>query len=130
MALIDLPVFGEVRTIKLPGDVVEVALDEAGKRKLEALNRALSVSKSSNKSTYTSWDRHSIFSVGEGSDVEFKAMLSYWISLLILSSSPGDSLCPYVFTLVIKLAKGERFALVSIYLVRFSIDCMSALVIL
>lgn len=38
VALTGLPIFGEPRIINMPGEVLEVALDEAGKRKLEALN--------------------------------------------------------------------------------------------
>lgn len=41
------------RTIKQPGDIEQVALDEEGKRKLELLNKALSNFKTSNKSTYS-----------------------------------------------------------------------------
>lgn len=36
MTLTSLPVFGKARTIELHGDIVEVALDEVGKRKLVA----------------------------------------------------------------------------------------------
>lgn len=61
--------FGEVKTTKLPEGVVKVALDEAGKIKLEALNKAPSDSKSSNKSRNTSWVRHFIFGIEEGSGV-------------------------------------------------------------
>lgn len=51
-ALIGLPVSEEVKTIKLHEDNEKVAMDEARKKKLEALNKALSDSTSSNKSTY------------------------------------------------------------------------------
>lgn len=77
MTLIGLPIFGEARTIKLPEDVVEVALDEVGKRKLEALNKELSDFKSSNKSTYTSLARYFILGVRVRSNIEFEATLSY-----------------------------------------------------
>lgn len=40
VGLTDLPMFGESRTIKLLDDVEEVSLNEEGKRKLEALNKA------------------------------------------------------------------------------------------
>lgn len=76
VALIGLPVFEEATTIKLPKSHEEVAVDEAGKRKLEALNKALSDSKSSNKSTYASWVRHFIINAGSGSNVGFETMLS------------------------------------------------------
>lgn len=52
-------------------------MDEASKRKLEALNKS---SKSSSKSTYALWARHFIIDMGAGSDVEFEVMLSYWLS--------------------------------------------------
>lgn len=64
MVLIGLSMFGDVRTIKLPDDVEEVALDEEGKRKLEALNKALSESNSTNKSTYFSCVRYFFYGVG------------------------------------------------------------------
>lgn len=51
VALTCLVMFGEVKAIKLFEDSNEVALDEMDKKKLEALNKALSESKSSNKST-------------------------------------------------------------------------------
>lgn len=51
VVLIGLPLLGEARTTKLPERTVEVVLDEEDKRRLEALNQALSGSKSSNKST-------------------------------------------------------------------------------
>lgn len=41
MALTCLPVFGEARTIKLPEDLERSALNEADKKELEALNKAL-----------------------------------------------------------------------------------------
>lgn len=50
LVLIDLPLFGDVRTIKLSYDVEEIALDEEGKRKLEPVNKGL-CSKTSNKSS-------------------------------------------------------------------------------
>lgn len=40
--LTSLPLFRETRATKLTEDIVEVALDEEGKRKLEALKKALS----------------------------------------------------------------------------------------
>lgn len=56
---------------------MEVALDEEGQRKLEVLNKALLDSKSSNKSTHSSWARCFTFVAGVGSDIESEAMLSY-----------------------------------------------------
>lgn len=64
MALTGLPVFGAVKTIKLPKDQKEVALDEASKKKLEALNKTLSDSKSFSKSIYASWGGHFIIRMG------------------------------------------------------------------
>lgn len=93
-----MPVFREARTIKLPGDIVDGALNEAG------------------KSTCASWERHFIFRAGTGSDVEFEAMLSYWMSWYVLPSGREDGLNPYVFPLAIKLAKGERLALAPVYI--------------
>lgn len=55
MALTCLPMFGAAKAIKLLEDSDEVALDEADKKKLEGLNKVLSKSKFSNKSTYASW---------------------------------------------------------------------------
>lgn len=59
-------IFGEARNNKLSKDAEEVALDEVGKRKLEAFNKALSNSKSSNKRTYASWTKHYIFGAEQG----------------------------------------------------------------
>lgn len=99
VVLTGLPFFGETRTKILPEDTTEVILDEEGKRKLEALNKVLSDSKSSNKSTYTSWAMHFTFGAGVGSDVEFEAMLAYWLSSYVLPSYPEDGLNSYVFPL-------------------------------
>lgn len=65
MALTCLPVFGEVKTTKHP-DLEDIALNEADKKKLEALSNELSDSKSYNKSTYASWARHSLSEWGRG----------------------------------------------------------------
>lgn len=56
------------------------------------------------------------FWCGANTDVEFEAMLSYWLSWYILLRSPEDSLSSYGFPIAIKLDKGERLALVPIYL--------------
>lgn len=77
MALIGLPVLGEVRTIKLPGDPEEIALDEVDKKKLKTLIKALFDLKSSKKSKYASWARHLINGMGAGSNTELKP---YWPS--------------------------------------------------
>lgn len=45
IVLTGVPLFGEVRTIKLPGDSEDITLDGEGKRKLEALNKPLIDSK-------------------------------------------------------------------------------------
>lgn len=42
MALTGLPVFAEVKTIRLPKDPEEIVVDKADKKKLEASNEALS----------------------------------------------------------------------------------------
>lgn len=73
-------VFKEVRIIKLHGDSQEGILDEADKKKLEALNKAFPESKSSNNSTYAWSARHFIIGMGAGSDIEFEAMPPYWLS--------------------------------------------------
>lgn len=39
VVLTGLPLFGERRTITLPEGIVEIALDEEGKRKLEAFEK-------------------------------------------------------------------------------------------
>lgn len=72
MALICLPMFEEVKAIKLPRYSKENALDETDKKKLEALK-----SKSSNKSTYALWARHFDIGMGMRSVVEFEARLAY-----------------------------------------------------
>lgn len=56
--------FGEVKTIKLPGDSDGIAFDKADSKILETSNNTLSKSKSSNKSTYTSWIRHFDIRIG------------------------------------------------------------------
>lgn len=58
-------------------DILEVALDEVSKRKLEASNKALLDPKSSNKCTYTFWTRYFNLGVREGNDIEFDALLSF-----------------------------------------------------
>lgn len=80
MALTCLHMFRKVKEIKLPKEFEEIALDETDNKKLEPLNKALSKSKSSNKSTYASWARHFDIRMGMGSDIEFEAMLAYWLS--------------------------------------------------
>lgn len=66
-------------TIKLLNVFEEVALVGEGERKLKALNKVLSESKTSNKNTNSSgvWD----FTHGAGakSDIKFEAMLAYWL---------------------------------------------------
>lgn len=47
--------------------------------------------------------------------IEFETMLVHWLSWYVLPSGPEDGLNPYVFPLAIRLAKGERLALASIY---------------
>lgn len=91
--LFGLPLFGEAKTIKLPNDYEEVALVGEGERILEALNKALSESKTSHKSIYPSWVRYFTHSLKAGArrDIEFKAMPVYWFSWYI--SGPGISLC-------------------------------------
>lgn len=108
MALTCLLVFGEMKTIKLPGNPTKIALDEADKKKLEGLNKALSQSKSSKKSTYTSWARHFIHRVW--------SYVSIVALVVCLAEHIEDGLNQYVFPLAIRLAKGERFALAPIYL--------------
>lgn len=49
VALSSFPIFEERRTIKLPGDPKEIALDKSDKKKLEALTKALSDSKYTNR---------------------------------------------------------------------------------
>lgn len=58
VALTWLPMFGEVKVIEIPRDSEEIVLDDTDKKKLEALKKALSESKSSNKSMYASRVRH------------------------------------------------------------------------
>lgn len=60
-ALTYLPMFGDTNAIY-------ITLDETDKKKLEALNNAYSGSKTSNKSTYTSWFRY--FEIGKGQNSE------------------------------------------------------------
>lgn len=91
-----LPLFGKVRITKLPDDVEEVGLDEEGKIKLEALNKALSDSKTSNNSSYASWVGI-LLMARVGSDIEFEAMLSYWLSWYVLPGSPEMALIPTFF---------------------------------
>lgn len=82
----------------------------------------MSNSKSSNKSIYSSEARNFIIDVGAGSDVEFDAMVLYWLSWYVLSSDPDYSLNFYMFPLLIRLTKGERLALMPIYLHSLFID--------
>lgn len=55
------------------------------------------------------------------SDIEFEAMLSYWISSYVLPSGPKNDFNSYVFPLPIRLARGDWVALAPIILVRFFI---------
>lgn len=52
-------------------------------KKLEALNKVLSKSKSFNKSTYASWVRYIVIGMGIDHDIESKGMLANWISLYV-----------------------------------------------
>lgn len=110
-----LPMFGEARTVKLSDDVEEFPLHEEGKRKLEALNKALSESKLQTK-VYTPRGEILTYGAGAGSDIEFEAMLSYWLSWYILPDGPEESLNAYIYPLAIRLARGDRLTLAPIYL--------------
>lgn len=74
VALTCLPMFEEVKAIKLPGDSKEIAPNETDKKKLEVLNNALSESKSSNNSQYGSWIKHFENRMGMASKIEFEAV--------------------------------------------------------
>lgn len=52
-----------------------------------------------------------VIGMGIGNDLEFEAMLAYWLSCYVLPSGPTDGLNPYMFPLAIRLAKGERLGL-------------------
>lgn len=77
MALNFLSIFREANAISLSDDSVKIILDKAGNLKLEALNNALSESKSSNESTYASWVRHFDIGRGRGGDIEFETIVLY-----------------------------------------------------
>lgn len=64
----------------LSDDSCKIVLDKADNRKLEVLNNALSALKSSNKSTYALWARMFDTGVGRDIEIEFEAILSYWLS--------------------------------------------------
>lgn len=53
---------------------------------------------------------------GQKSEVEFEAMVAYCLSWYVLPSCLKDGLNSYVFPLVVLLEKGEKLALVPLYL--------------
>lgn len=85
----------------------KVILDEGDEARLIVLNEALSNSKAKGKSTYTT----SSITYGVGRGEERGGARGH-----VLLSGPEDGIHPYVFPLAIKLAKGERLALVPIFL--------------
>lgn len=44
---------------------------------------------------------------GVKSDIEFEALVSYWLSWYVLPTGPEDGISLYVFPLVIRLPKGQ-----------------------
>lgn len=80
------------------------------------MNKALSESKSSIKSTHASFVRHFVIGMAIDSDLEFEAMLAYWLLWYVFPSDPEGDLNSYMFPLIIRWAKGERLALMPIYL--------------
>lgn len=96
MALTCLPMFGEVKVSSFL-DILKKSFDEADKKELEMLNMAIPRSKSSKKSTYASLARYLDFRMEIGNDIEFEAMLAYWLSWYVLPSSSEGDLNPYVF---------------------------------
>lgn len=88
MALTCLSIFREVNAINFSDDSAKIILDKVGNLKLEALDDALSGSKSLNRSAYDSWVTHFDIGRGRGSGIEFEAMLSYLLSWSILPSGP------------------------------------------
>lgn len=105
-----------MKAYNLHVDSRKILLDKTNNQKLEALNKALSESKSLNMSTYASWVRPFDIGMRKGREIEFKAILSYWLSRYVLLSSLEDDFDSYVFLFAISLAQGERLAIVPIYL--------------
>lgn len=61
----------------LPEETDEITLDAEGEKKLEALNNALTYSKSKNKSTYSSWIKFFMHGAGARSSIELEPILAY-----------------------------------------------------
>lgn len=116
MALIDLPMLRESKTIKLPEDYEEITLNTVDKKKLETLNKVLSISKSSNNSTYTLWARYVIVGKGNGSGVELEAMLSFWLSWYVLPRGAQDGPECLCVSSHDKISQGQKVSLAPIYL--------------
>lgn len=94
-----------------------------GKRKLEALNKALSESKIPNKSTYPSWARYFNVRVGAGTDVEFEAML---LSLgIYCPTALKMALAPIFSHLLLDWIQGSGSPLLPYILVIFSTGSMN-----
>lgn len=80
VVLTGLPIFRETRAIKLPEETDEITLGAEGEKKLEALNNALTYSKSKNKSTYSSWIKFFMYRAGARSRIKLEPILAYWLS--------------------------------------------------
>lgn len=100
----------------MPEGSDEVAMGVKRERRLGALNRAFSESKHNSKSTYSTWVQYFTQGAGAKSEIEFDAMLAYWLSCNALPSGPEDGINHYIFPLAIRLARGEKLALAPVFL--------------
>lgn len=89
------------------------------------LNEVLTNPKHKGKSTYNTWVTYFTEGPGTASEVRLEAMLVLWLSWYILPSGPEDEINSFVFSLAIRLGKGEKIALAPIFLGLSSIDWTS-----
>lgn len=113
--LVGLLLFGESRAVDASGEPA-IKLDTESELRLILLNEVLTNSKHKGKSTYNTWVTYFTEGPGTASEVRLEAMLVLWLSLYILPSGPEDEINSFVFSLAIRLGKGEKIALAPIFL--------------
>lgn len=126
--LVGLLLFGESRAVDASGEPA-IKLDTESELRLILLNEVLTKSKHKGKSTYNTWVTYFTEGLGTASEVRLEAMLVLWLSLYILPSGPEDEINSFVFSLAIRLGKGEKIALAPIFLGLSSIDWTSTSIV-
>lgn len=94
----------------------EVVLDAEDKVRRILQNEALFDSNTKGKSTYTTCVSYFTEGAGVKTSIVLEAMVAFWLSWYVLPCGLEDEIHPYVFSLAVKLAKGEQLAPALIFL--------------